>query len=176
MHLKLKRTPGIYLAGFMGTGKSTIGRLLSDRLGWDFVDLDAEIESAMNRTISQIFDTLGEAEFRRIEHETLCSRIKRVERGIPHVLALGGGAFVQPDNFDQIISHGISVWIDCPFEVIEARLAAGPPDRPNARDPRRLRELFDSRRPLYSKADFTIDGTLEPEAAVEAIIALPLWK
>ena len=67
MNLKLKRTPGIYVVGFMASGKSTIGRLLAGRLGWNFFDIDEEIEAAEKTTISEIFDTRGEAAFRRIE-------------------------------------------------------------------------------------------------------------
>src|ERR1022692_5190369 len=66
MILKLKRTPGIYLVGFMGSGKSTIGRLLAERIGWHFVDLDEEIEAAERMSILEIFETRGEAEFRRV--------------------------------------------------------------------------------------------------------------
>ncbi len=176
MHLKLKRTPGIYLAGFMGSGKSTVGRLLADRLGWEFVDLDTEIEVAHQTRIFEIFDRHGEAEFRRIESEALVQHLRRVERGQPHVIALGGGAFVQPDNFEKITSHGIAVWIDCPFEQIQARIAEEGLDRPNARDPKKLHELYDSRRAGYAKADFRVDGSLAPEAVVAEIVALPLWK
>ena len=67
MNVKLKRTPGIYLVGFMGSGKSTIGRLLAHRLGWSFFDMDHEIEAAERSTVREIFETRGEPEFRRIE-------------------------------------------------------------------------------------------------------------
>src|SRR5579871_3689080 len=99
MILKLKRTPGIYLVGFMGSGKSTVGRLLADRIGWHFVDLDAEIEAARKMTILEIFESRGEAEFRLIEHQTMRERVRAIECGRPTVLALGGGAIVQPENF-----------------------------------------------------------------------------
>ena len=69
MILKLKRTPGIYLVGFMGSGKSTIGWRLADELGWRFIDLDEEIEAAQGRPISDIFDQDGEDLFRRLEHD-----------------------------------------------------------------------------------------------------------
>jgi shikimate kinase len=99
MHIKLKRSPGIYLAGFMGSGKSTVGRLLAERLGWDFADLDAEIESEHQITIRGIFETRGEAEFRRMETAMMLKWVRRIECGAPTVVALGGGAFVQPGNF-----------------------------------------------------------------------------
>ena len=71
MILKLKRTPGIYLTGFMASGKTTIGRLLADELDWQFVDLDKEIEAQQGISIAEIFDTRGEQEFRRIETEAI---------------------------------------------------------------------------------------------------------
>src|SRR5580704_3398016 len=95
MLLKLKRTPGIYLVGFMAAGKSTVGRLLADELGWHFCDLDQEIEAAHGVSIAEIFDRRGEAEFRRIEQEQVHQRVREIERGKPMVVALGGGAFAQ---------------------------------------------------------------------------------
>jgi shikimate kinase len=176
MHIKLKRSPGIYIAGFMGSGKSTVGHLLADRLGWDFVDLDAEIEAAEGTTIADIFEQRGEPEFRRIETAMIQKWVCRIERGVPTVMALGGGAFVQPGNIDLIENHGISLWLDCAFEEIERRLAAEREHRPLARDPERFRALYEERREGYSKADFRIDGTSDAQTAVQAIIDLPIWK
>ena len=68
MHSKLVRTPGLYLIGFMGCGKTTVGSMLADELGWDFVDLDDDIEAETGTTITDIFQDRGESEFRRIEH------------------------------------------------------------------------------------------------------------
>src|SRR5271165_4871934 len=124
MHIKLKRAPGIYIAGFMGSGKSTVGRMLADRLGWQFADLDAEIEAQERQTIGHIFETRGEAEFRRLETAMIGAYVRHVERGAPTVIALGGGAFVHPGNFNLIEQHGISIWLDCSFEAIGQRLAA----------------------------------------------------
>ena len=81
MNLRLKQTPGIYLLGFMASGKSTVGRHLAHRLGWSFFDLDDEIEAAEKTTIAHIFDTRGEAEFRRIESEMLAQHIRSIEHG-----------------------------------------------------------------------------------------------
>ena len=81
MILKLKRTPGIYLTGFMASGKTTIGRLLAEELGWHFCDLDEQIEAQQGTSIAQIFDTLGEQEFRRIESEAIRAHVRSVERG-----------------------------------------------------------------------------------------------
>src|SRR5580658_4267577 len=122
MDNKLKRAPGVYLVGFMASGKTTVARMLADRLGWDFIDLDAEIEAAENATIAQLFETRGEPEFRRIETEALRKIMHKIERGMPSVIALGGGSFAQSANAKLLETHGISIWLDCPFETIEARL------------------------------------------------------
>ncbi len=176
MHIKLKRSPGIYIAGFMGSGKSTVGRMLADRLGWDFVDVDEEIERAEQVPISRIFEERGEPEFRRIETETMKRWVRRIEGGMPMVVALGGGAFVHAGNYELIANHGISIWLDCSFEEISRRLSEQAHDRPLARDPEKFRQLYDDRRPAYSKADFRVDGHCDPEFAVTAIMNLPLWK
>src|SRR5260370_35743993 len=117
MILKLKRTPGIYLVGFMASGKTTIGRRLADELGWSFVDIDEDIEFAQETTIAEIFDTRGEEEFRRIETAAIQKRIRLIERGRPMVVALGGGAFAQHQNYELLQNNGISVWLHFPFSI-----------------------------------------------------------
>ncbi len=102
MILKLKRTPGLYLVGFMASGKTTVGRALADHIGWPFVDMDAEIEAREDRSIAQIFRENGEAGFREIESRVLRAHVRKIEAGQPCVLALGGGAFVQPANRELI--------------------------------------------------------------------------
>jgi shikimate kinase len=175
MDNNLKRAPGVYLAGFMGSGKTTVARVLAERLGWDFVDLDAEIEAAENTTVAQIFDTRGEPEFRRIETEALRRIMLKVERGMPAVIALGGGSFTQPRNAALLEGHGISVWLDCPFETIQGRIAEDD-SRPLARDREVLRRLYEDRRAAYGLATFRIDADCEVEKAVDLILELPCWK
>jgi len=179
MDNKLKRSPGVYLAGFMGSGKTTVARSLADRLGWDFIDLDTEIEFAEETTIAQLFETRGELEFRRIETEALKNVMRKVERGLPCVVALGGGSFVQPVNTELLEGHGISVWLDCRFETIEARIIdANSIDgvRPLARDRERFRRLYEERRAAYELANYRIDADCEVERAVDLILGLPCWK
>src|SRR5580658_9562542 len=124
MILKLKRTPGIYLVGFMGCGKSTVGRALADELGWHFTDLDNEVEGSAGCTISEIFDTQGEEMFRTLEASALAQRVRAVQSGRPQVIALGGGALMNDKNFELVSNHGVVVWLDAPFELIEKRVAA----------------------------------------------------
>jgi shikimate kinase len=172
--LKLKRTPGIYLVGFMGSGKSTVGIALADRLGWRFVDLDDEIERQEATTISNIFETRGEAEFRRIENEVLHVNVKAVTRGRANVVALGGGAFQNQGNVDLVTNHGVPIWLDCPFEMVERRIA-GQNHRPLARDPEKFRALYETRRANYAQAEYRVEvSSDDPQATVDQILALKL--
>lgn len=175
MTLKLKRTPGLYLVGFMGTGKSTIGSALAEELGWRFVDVDAEIEREEQTSISQIFVERGEAAFRDLETAMIRKCVLAVEAGTPGVFALGGGAFVQPRNWELLENNGVTVWIDCPLDLVRRRLD-GDTTRPLARDPERLSKLFEDRRPLYSRADYRVEVTDEDvPAVVKRILALPIF-
>ena len=176
MLLKLKRTPGIYLVGFMGSGKSTIGRLLADHIGWSFTDIDAHIEQQEKESVASIFETRGEPEFRRLEREVIRACVKKVERGQPAVLALGGGAFLQPDNFTLLANNGVSVWLDCPFDLIASRVKLNG-SRPLARDVQSLRALYDERRLVYERADYRVAiGSCAPKQNVAALLDLPLFK
>jgi len=176
MNLKLKRTPGIYLVGFMASGKSTIGRLLAHRLGWSFFDTDDEIEAAEKTSIAEIFETRGEPEFRRIETAILQQHVAWIERGRPAVLALGGGAFALPENRGLLENNGLSVWLDCPFEIVNRRVA-GAFHRPLARDPAQFAALYQARLETYRLADLHIpiagDDAIE---VVEAIVEHPLMR
>jgi shikimate kinase len=175
MILKLKRTPGIYLVGFMGCGKSTVGRALADELGWSFFDLDDEIESGAGSTVSEIFDSQGEEMFRAMEASALAKRVRAVQSGQPQVIALGGGALMNDKNFELIMNHGVVVWLDAPFELIERRVAAES-HRPLARDPEKLRALFEIRSPRYALADYRVEAPEEEAmATVRRILELPLF-
>lgn len=175
MIVKLARTPGIYLVGFMGSGKSTVGRLLADRLGWNFVDLDEEIEAEQRLKIAEIFEQQGEQRFRQIEHEALRRRVRAIQRGEPTVLALGGGAFAQPDNYALLADNGVTIWLDCPLEILRRRVEQDW-NRPLARDPAQFEELYHKRRAGYARADYRIEVCGDdPEAVVEAILRLPVF-
>ena len=176
MILKLNQTPGLYLIGFMGSGKTTIGRLLADRLGWNFADIDEDIEASHQRSISDIFDALGEEAFRRMESEALQARVRTVARGIPLVMALGGGAVAQPGNIELIENHGVTIWLSCPFDVVVRRVMQDNPNRPLARDMKKFEELFYARQQAYGRADFRFDSDDDPETVVEAILKLPLFR
>ena len=175
MILKLKRTPGIYLVGFMASGKTTIGRRLADELGWHFADLDEDIEAQQGTTIAELFDTRGEEEFRRIETAAIEKRVRLIERGRPMVVALGGGTFTQQVNYEMLENNGITVWLDCPFPIVYERVSRAS-HRPLARDPGKFRELFETRREAYQRADFRIEVPGDdPVPVVDSILHLPIF-
>ncbi len=146
MLLKLKRTPGLYLVGFMGSGKSAVGRLLADELGWSFADVDEDIEKPQGVSIAEIFDTRGEEEFRRIEQEAMRKRVRDVECGKPH----GAGARRRRVRRCRPIGRcSNNAASRCGWIVrsrVSARALEGQTHRPLARDPEKFRQLFDDRR------------------------------
>ena len=173
---KLKRTPGLYLMGFMGSGKTTIGRLLADRLGWHFSDIDEDIEAREHRSIAEIFDSVGEEEFRRMESEMIRDRVRAVSRGRPTVVALGGGATAQSANVELIETHGVTIWLSCDFATVVRRVGQDT-NRPLARDKERFEALFHARQQAYGRADFRVEvKTDDPTVAVDAILKLPLFS
>jgi len=175
MILKLKRTPGLFIVGFMGSGKSTVGRSLARHLGWRFADLDEDIESRERLTVTEIFERFGEEHFRRAETDALHRRIADVSRGVPWVIAVGGGCFTQEVNIDLVQNHGVSIWLDAPLEMVRARLS-GSTHRPLARDPRQLEDLYHLRRNSYERADYRVPILASgSEGAVEEILRLPLF-
>ena len=176
MILTLKRTPGIYVVGFMGAGKSTVGRHLAQRLGWNFFDTDVEIERAEKAAIAKIFEERGEPEFRRIETGVISQHVGWIERGRPAVLALGGGAFAQPGNRQLLANNGIAVWLDCPFPIVQQRVGRTA-HRPLARDAEAFAALYQARRADYSLAHVHVAiESDDPEITVAAILAHPVFR
>jgi shikimate kinase len=175
MILKLKRTPGLFIVGFMGAGKSTVGRALARRLGWRFADLDEDIAAHEQMSVPEIFEKRGEAEFRKVEQAALQRRISDVSRGVPWVIAVGGGCYAQAENLDLMQNHGVTIWLDAPLDMLRARVG-GAFNRPLARDPVLFEKLFDQRRPVYERADFRIViSSGGSDAAVDDILKLPLF-
>jgi len=161
----------IALVGLMGVGKSTIGRRLAQALELPFCDADHEIEAAAGRTIPEIFAERGEAEFRLGERRV----IARLLHEPPHVLATGGGAFMNPETRAAIGAKGISVWLKAPLDVLLKRIRRRA-DRPllATDDPEAtLNKLIAERYPVYALADITVESRDVPhEAIVGEIVAL----
>ena len=160
----------LVLVGLMGSGKSTIGRRLANRLGMRFVDADDEIEKAAGCSISDIFATMGEAAFRDGERRV----IARLLGEGPLVLATGGGAFMDESTRDRIRASGTSIWLRADLDVLVRRCQRRT-HRPllqqgNPRDV--LRDLMARRHPLYETADVTVDsGDEDHETVVDRIVA-----
>lgn len=142
----------------MGAGKSTIGRALARRLGWTFVDLDRWIEKRERRKIAQIFTNEGEAAFRAIEADMLTTVL--AERNSPTVLALGGGAWIQPANAEKLRSAGARVvFLDASIEQLRRRCGASAGKRPLFQDEEQFRSLYTTRRQSYMQAHMRVDTT-----------------
>ncbi|MGD9814255.1 MAG: shikimate kinase [Hyphomonadaceae bacterium] len=166
--LKLDRT--LALVGLMGAGKTTIGRRLAQALGLPFADADSEIVSAAGASVEEIFAQHGECEFRRGERQV----IARLLAGPPHVLATGGGAFLDPQTRALMKTRAVSIWLKAPLDVLMKRVARRD-DRPLLKedDPRAvMQRLMDERYPIYAEADLTIETGAGPHnAAVLEILA-----
>ena len=146
----------IVLVGMMGAGKTTVGKILADRIGIQFVDADQEIERAAGCTITDIFEKYGEVEFRKGEERV----ISRILAGEPCVLATGGGAFMSHATRLLIKKTATSIWLRASFKVLAKRLEKRS-DRPLLQtvDPQQtLRALIDKRYPIYNCADLIVDA------------------
>jgi shikimate kinase len=165
---KLSRT--VALVGMMGVGKSSVGRRLAARLGVVFKDADSEIELAAGCPVSEIFERYGEWAFRDGERKV----IARLLGEAPHVLATGGGAFIDAGTRARLKENAVTVWIKAPIDVLMTRV-----QRRNTRpllrtaDPRAtLEKLLAERAPIYAEADLAIESDDGPHsAAVDQIIA-----
>lgn len=159
----------IYLLGFMGSGKTTVGELLARELGWPFVDLDSVIEAGQGITIREIFERAGEPFFRQLERAALTEASKTT----PSVIALGGGTFVQQENIAFIReSGGATIWLDCSLDELRERCSRID-NRPLFRDEQSFAQLLEQRLPYYRLAEFRVSTEgREPEDVVKQILHL----
>ena len=163
----------VFLVGFMGAGKSSVGRALGQRLNWVFEDLDDRIEAREGRTVAEIFRDAGESEFRRAEHAALKHVLQELGGGGVRILALGGGAFVQKENAALLKRSGVpTVFLDAPVEDLWERCCAqareAGVERPLLHSREQFRKLYDTRSRSYSTATLKIQTG---SRAVEAIAA-----
>jgi shikimate kinase len=168
---------GVFLVGFMGCGKTTVGELVSRRLGWRFEDLDTRIENRQGSSIAAIFCSHGEARFRQIEREALVELISDMASEAI-VAALGGGTLVEPENRGLLEESGLpAIFLDAPVEDLWKRCTSAQIERPLARDRNQFRQLYVDRRRLYMEAAATIDTTgKDPDEVAREVaswLALP---
>ncbi|MDB5475930.1 MAG: shikimate kinase [Phenylobacterium sp.] len=159
----------IALVGLMGVGKSSVGRRLASALGVPFRDADAEVEVAAGRSISDIFSELGEAAFREGERRVIARLLDQP----PHVLATGGGAFMNPETRKLIKAQAVSVWLKTDLDVL-ARRVSRKTTRPLIadRDPMEvLSAQAEQRYPLYGEADVVVEtGDAPHHTTVDQVI------
>ncbi len=157
----------IVLVGFMGAGKSTVGRLVARRLAWGFEDMDSRIEARAGRTIAAIFEDEGEEAFRALEREEALLLRKLPRR----VVATGGGAFTRAETREALQERAVTVWLRCDLETALARV---PHDgaRPLAGNRDIMRALLAERDSTYRMADVVVDATGAPEQVAERLVAL----
>ena len=165
------------LAGFMGSGKTTVGRLLAAQTGCRFVDLDQRIEEVAGISIREFFERHGEPPFRELEHETLARVLgESGETGEPAIVALGGGTIAQPGNRELLRAAGAAVvWLDCPIEELIRRCATMT-NRPLFRDESSLRQLYQQRLPSYQSADARVESSGEPREVTARILELEWFE
>ncbi|MCS6780799.1 MAG: shikimate kinase [Geminicoccaceae bacterium] len=160
------------LVGLMGAGKTSVGRRLAKLLDTGFVDADEEIVAAAGMSIADIFATYGEPVFRDLERRV----IARLLEGPPGVLALGGGAFVDPGTRARVKERAISIWLDADLDTLVERTSRKRASRPLLKDGdlrAKLETLMAERRPIYAEADLRVEsGSLPPEAIARRILDL----
>jgi shikimate kinase len=172
-----RRATLVCLAGFMGSGKTTVGRMLAAQTGCRFVDLDERIEDAAGIPIREFFERHGEPPFRELESETLERVLGEIAGGgEAAVVALGGGTFVQPRNQELLRSAGaLVVWLDCPIEDLIRRCATMT-HRPLFRDESSLRQLYEQRLPSYRSADARVESSGGPRQVIARILELEWFE
>lgn len=156
----------IILCGFMGCGKTTVGKILSRMLSWEYLDLDELIEEEAGKPIPAIFQEEGEAAFRNLEHETVAALAKRIRC----VISAGGGTMVYERNRKAISPLDTVVFLEADFESCYSRIKNS--DRPLVRQHTKeeLEALFNQRQSSYLKAaKITVDARFQPQVAAEEI-------
>ncbi|MCH7949183.1 MAG: shikimate kinase [Thermodesulfobacteriota bacterium] len=159
----------IFLVGFMGAGKSTVGMILAEKIGYKYCDADKFIEKQAGNTITKIFAEHGENYFRDLESESMESLSAQEKQ----VVATGGGVVQRDRNWDAMNSGGTTIYLKAPIEVIWERIKHSK-DRPLllVENPfETARELLNKRTPLYERADLIVDtSNLSLEEVAEEII------
>jgi shikimate kinase len=166
------RVRAVFLVGFMASGKSCVGQELARRLAWDFVDLDARIESRERQTVPEIFRERGEPGFRLAETSALRDLLTETPQH-SRVVALGGGAFVQERN-RELLRSWPTVFLDASVSELWQRSLTDGIERPLRTDPEQFTRLYEERLPFYRQASIVVQTTGKPLAAICAEIEAAL--
>ena len=164
----LLKTSRVFLVGFMCSGKSSVGRVLADKLGWRFIDLDEVIEREERMSIPDIFAKKGEEYFRRLELKTL----KRVSEEEKVVVSTGGGLGANPKAMDMMKEKGLVVWLKVSFEEFLKRCGEDPSRPMIALGEEKLRDLMRDREKTYARAHVSIDNMGIEESAEKISLLL----
>ncbi len=163
----------IYLVGFMGCGKTTVGRRLARDLRWLFLDLDREIEIETGMSVREIFRSEGEEHFRRLER----SELERTATLSNVVVATGGGLWMRPENRELIAESGLSLWLDLPLDELLTRLDRSAGSRPLHKNRESTTQLFEERLPAYREAALRVPvSDAEAPAQVSRRIVSLLYR
>jgi len=163
-----ERPARVILVGFMGAGKSAVGRRLARRLKYRFVDLDTRIEKRAGKRIAELFREQGEPAFRALEQEEAAAATEMENV----VVAAGGGAFAAPATRALLQKRALTVWLQCDLETILARVRLDG-SRPLAGNREIMRALLAEREPSYRQADVTVDASRrKPREVVDRIVEL----
>jgi len=167
--------PHLVLVGLMGTGKSTVGRRIAHKLGWEFLDTDDEITRTTGRTVRQIFEAEGEEYFRQLEHEVL---VAAWQLSTPHVIAGAGGIILRADNREILKSAQHVIWLNAPLPILLERIgqraAKGDGHRPliDGNPAERLQKLYVERESLYrevSSVEIDVEG-LQVQDVIDKVL------
>jgi shikimate kinase len=165
----------VFLVGFMGSGKTSVGQVLAALLDRSFVDLDDRIQAREGRSIAEIFRQSGESSFRDSEHEALRDLLEEVASSPARVVSLGGGAFAQARNAALLADDGsLVVFLDAAPSELLRRCREQGTERPLSQDEKRFHELYVERKPHYLKAALRIDTTGREIHAIAREIAARL--
>ena len=165
----------VFLTGFMGAGKTSVGRALARRLGWRFVDLDRRIESTEGCSIRNLFQQRGESGFRRAESAALRHLLAEMKRSPATVAALGGGTLTIARNRQRLRQHGGPlVFLEAPLGTLHRRCRRTGHKRPWFANYKHFRQLYQTRLPLYSKATLRVSTWRKHPRTVAAKVAAAL--
>ena len=165
----------LHLTGFMGSGKSTVGRRLALLLDWNFLDLDEAIAERAGKSVAGIFADEGEEVFRALENQLLLeisvlATTHAAGRGV--IVALGGGTLMEPENREVCAAIATIVWLSCPVAVVEERCVQGAGSRPLWSSTEELEQRLAERESGYRSADFTVDASGSPDEVAETVLGI----